>query len=516
MKLATAGEMKELDRRAIEEGGIPSIRLMDEAAAAVAAIAADLTPRRLSKSRVSILCGSGNNGGDGIAAARYFKEQGAEVRVFLVGSFEKLTPDAQEENRRLQEKGLTLEAYLPDDPVQKRFIDESDLLVDAIFGVGLNRAIDPDSRAAAAIAAMNAAPGRVIAVDIPSGVSADNGRVLGCAVRADRTVTFTLPKIGHMIGEGKEHSGELATMPIGIPEPFVGALPCRVQTVERDFLYEALPLRHIDGHKGTFGKVLLVGGSVGFTGAPWLMAEAAMRSGCGLVYLAVPGQIWSVLAAKCTGAMPFPITPGPGAFASLEPKLRLSDALAIGPGLGRSEESDALVRELLKTAECPVVLDADGLNAIADDLAPLDARRGRVTILTPHEGEFARLGGRVSELGRVDAARAFAVGHGCYVLLKGHDSVTASPDGTVIMNTTGGSGLSKGGSGDVLTGLITSLLAQGASPMRAAVLGAWLHGRAGDIAEDTVTAYCTAPEDIIGCFPQAFREIAEMPENSAL
>ena len=291
-----------------------------------------------------------------------------------------------------------------------------------------------------------------------------------------------------------------------------------VQKVEAAFVREALPPRKADGHKGDFGKLLIIGGAEGYTGAPYLAASAAMRSGCGLVYVGVPAAIWPVEAVKCVSAMPFPLRGKGGmltrdALPEIHKRLENCDVLALGPGLGRSPEIQELVWELLETARCPVVLDADGINALEGHIHILDARRDRVTILTPHEGEFARIAGLPAGAAlpvreRVEKARAFALAHGCVLVLKGHRTVTASPAGNVLVNMTGNSGLAKGGSGDVLTGLIASLLCQGATPIRAAAAGVWIHGRAGDAAAELFTPYSMTPEDVISMFPEVFLELA--------
>lgn len=282
------------------------------------------------------------------------------------------------------------------------------------------------------------------------------------------------------------------------------------QQIGLEFLRKALPIRDPEGHKGTFGKVLVIGGAVGYTGAPYLTAEASIRSGCGLVFLGVPEGIWAVEAVKCVSAMPFPLAEAEGkvtveALPQIREKLSQCDVLALGPGLGRSPEVTRVVTELLKT-EKPVVLDADGLNALSEHIDVLDARQGKVTVLTPHEGEFVRLGGDLS-VGRTEAARSFAVEHGCILVLKGHRTLIASPDGSLLENATGNSGLAKGGSGDVLTGIIASLLAQGAEPVQAAALGVWLHGRTGDCAAEQKTAYCMTPADVLEALPAAFMEL---------
>jgi len=512
MKLATAKQMRELDRQAIEERGIPSIDLMERAAEGVAQAALELLPDRPGKCRATVFCGAGNNGGDGIAAARLLFLAGVKVRVFLVGKYEKLTPDALEETGRLSECSVGLEPLDPENEDQRRWAKSSHVLVDAVFGVGLSREIQADAAFAAAIRLMNECPGKVVAADIASGVEADTGRVLGCAVRADKTVTFTFKKIGQAVGDGALLSGEVEVRDIGIPADLQRETVCPAQTVEADFVKNALPSRKPDGHKGDFGKLLIVGGAVGYTGAPYLAASAAVRSGCGLVYLGVPEGIWAVEAAKCVSAMPFPLPEKQGmlsykALQDMEGKLAACDVLALGPGLGRGEQVSRLIWDLMLRTEKPVVLDADGINALAGHIDVLDTRRDRVTILTPHDGEFARVGGDLSHGDRVKAAREFAAAHGCVLVLKGHRTVTATPAGNVLVNTTGNSGLAKGGSGDVLTGIIASLLAQGATAAQAAACGVWIHGLAGDLAAERLTEYCVTPEEIIRCLPESFLQV---------
>lgn len=278
-----------------------------------------------------------------------------------------------------------------------------------------------------------------------------------------------------------------------------------------------LPVRKQDGHKGDFGKLLVLGGSMGYTGAPYLAASAAEHSGCGLVYLGVPESIWAVEAAKCAGAMPFPLPEADGRLClasldAMQDKLEGCDVIALGPGLGRGKETERLVHAILWQARQPMVLDADGLNALQGCPERLDDRRGRATILTPHDGEFARLSGRTLEElaspSRADYACEFAQKHGCCVVLKGHRTLIALPDGMLYRNTTGSSALSKGGSGDVLTGVIAALLCQGANARDAAALGVWLHGRAGELLEEEMTAYCASPLALVERgLPRAFREL---------
>ena len=278
------------------------------------------------------------------------------------------------------------------------------------------------------------------------------------------------------------------------------------QKITVEFVREALPPRRADGHKGDFGKLLVLGGSVGYTGAPYLTAGAAVHSGCGLVYLGVPESIWAVEAQKCVSAMPFPLPEKDGKLClasldAMQEKLNGCDALALGPGLGRGEETEKLVRALLWQVRQPLILDADGLNALQGCTERLCDRRGRVTILTPHDGEFARLTGKtlreIATGERSELASRFACEHGCILVLKGHRTLVALPDGQMLVNTSGCSALSKGGSGDVLTGLIASLLCQGAGAAQAAALGVWLHGRAGELLAQKMSAYCASPQELL-------------------
>ena len=500
MELATAKQMREMDRIAIEERGIPSLTLMERAAEGLAAAAEDLAGERADGGRekrlflpeargevvtgeghfpyrrnrpgeprrAAVFVGSGNNGGDGTAAAGLLWQRGWQVRVFLAGSREKLTGDHREMVRRLEELGGVLEDFDPASGEQAAFAMGADVLVDALFGVGLNAPLRLP--AASAVALMNQSPAPTVSADIPSGVEADTGRVLGYAVEADVTVTFSLAKIGLFVGEGALRAGKVLVWDIGIPADILAGEEFPAAAVDLGWAAAHLPRRPEDGHKGTFGKVCILAGSADYAGAPVLAARGAARSGCGLVFLEVPEGIWPAVAARCLGEIPQAL-PAPEGF------------------LGR-EALDA-ARERL--AGCQAAL--------------LEKRRGRVTVLTPHDGEFARLGGDARSEDRLAASAAFAAAHGCVLVRKGHRTIVAGPDGRCLVNTTGGSGLAKGGSGDVLAGLVASLLAQGMEPVEAAALAVWIHGRAGDLAQAEGTAYAMAPEDLPEAFPRVFREL---------
>ena len=287
----------------------------------------------------------------------------------------------------------------------------------------------------------------------------------------------------------------------------------RETIVDRAYAKTLLPPRKEDGHKGDFGKLLVLGGSVGYTGAPYLAASAAVHSGCGLVYLGVPESIWAVEAQKCVSAMPFPLPETDGrlclaALDKMQDKLKGCDVLALGPGLGRGKETEQLVHALLWQVKEPLVLDADGINALSGHMDALSRRRDRITVLTPHEGEFVRAGGDLSP-GRERAAADFAREHGVYLVLKGPGTIAAAPDGRCMRNPTGNCGMAKGGSGDVLAGMLVSLLGLGLPPMDACCAAVWLHGRAGDLAARQVGLWGMTPSDLLDRIPAALREVTE-------
>ena len=443
---------------------------------------------------VGVLCGPGNNGGDGVAAARILMGMGCRVRAFLVGDRSKMTPDERAMEEKLQEAGGALEDYLPRDEEQSFWLSLCDCLVDALFGVGLSRPVEGDFLYA--VREMQDQPHfrRVVSCDIPSGVHADTGEVLGEAVHAGVTVTFTCAKPGHYLGDGAEYTGELRIRDIGIPDELLFGPEARerflVKAVEGTF---TIPRRKPNSHKGDYGKLFLLAGSEGYTGAPVLAASAAVRSGAGLVFLGVPREIYPIVAVKCSSAMPFPL---PERYGEILEKARSCDAALIGPGLGRAPKTE----------------DADGINALAGHMDILDGRKA-LTVLTPHDGEFARLTGTALPIqDRLAAAQSFARDHNCILVLKGHRTITAAPDGKAWINISGNPGMAKGGSGDVLAGLITSFLGQKQlmqSGRRTAewVAGAvWFHGSAGDKAAQKFGEYGMTPEDLIGCIPETLKE----------
>lgn len=509
MRTATSKRMTELDRIAIEEYGIPSTQLMENAARAVAREVTRLI-RRLPQPKVAVLCGPGNNGGDGVAAARFLLENGISVRVFLAGAREKMTEDTAEMERRLIAAGGTLEEFAAEEP----WFAECDLFVDALIGIGLHEQVR--GAAAEAISVLERyGDGKTLAVDISSGVDADTGIDLGNGCRCMETVTFTMPKPGHFVGHGGVVCGDLVVVDIGIPADAVEAMNYPVTAIDGELVRSFLPKRDPAAHKGDFGKIRIVGGAKGYTGAPTLAAKAALRTGAGLVYLTVPSAIYEIAAVKCDEAMVSPVISDARGMIKEDATMDIlqsmvgKDACLIGPGLGRSGGVESLVCNLTAAADCPVVLDADGINAIAPHMDVLELRRNSPTILTPHDAEFCRLGGDLSNGDRIGAALKLAKACGCVVVLKGHGTIVAVPNGKVFLNTTGNCGMAKGGSGDVLAGMILSLIGQGIHPVKATVAAVWLHGRAGDLAAEDKGVYGMLPTDLIEQIPYAIREVTE-------
>jgi NAD(P)H-hydrate epimerase len=477
--LVSAAQMRALDRHSIDALGIPGELLMESAGRAVAA-AVLRDPR--ARAGVQVVCGTGNNGGDGFVAARHLAQQGLPVRLQRIGDAARVQGDARRHLERALAIGLTLEVFRE---------PESGIAIDAIFGTGLSRAVEGEAKSAIEVLCRaRAARGgalAIVAADLPSGICSDTGRVLGAAVFADRTVSFELPKLGLTLEPGRAHAGEIEIARIGIAQRAPGVeFDARLWTPVS--AGQRLPERPASGHKGSFGHALLAAGSEGKGGAAALAGIAAGRAGAGLVTIACPAAIGAAIAAQCSEAMSEPIGGnGARAFAArdIEAVLALAatrSALGLGPGLGRDPDTSAFAREVALRARVPLALDADGLFAFGGQLEALRERRAS-TLLTPHPGEAGLLlGCSAAEINadRVGAARELAKRSGAIAVLKGAGTVTADPSGAVVVNPTGGPALGTGGTGDVLLGICTGLLAQGLDASRAGALAAYLHGLAGD------------------------------------
>jgi ADP-dependent NAD(P)H-hydrate dehydratase / NAD(P)H-hydrate epimerase len=481
--------MRDADRRTIEEIGIPSLVLMENAGrqtvAAMEAMYSDLAERH-----VGVLCGRGNNGGDGFVVARTLAQRGVDVSVFLLGHVADVRGDARTNLEILGRLGLTVIEVADGQSWELHFSELSDctLIVDAIFGTGLNAPVS--GLVESVIADVNTSGIPVVAIDVPSGLSADSHHPIGPSIEATLTVTLGAPKLPLILPPAETRAGDIVIADIGIPAAVLDAVEGpRIELLTRSAMRELIPPRTPDSHKGDYGRVLLVAGSRGKTGAAHLCAIGALRSGAGLVTVATPTSCLDIVASMGAEYMTEPLDE---AVNGLDPDgvdriLDIArDVVAIGPGLGQAEGTREFVKQLVDKATMPLVVDADGLNAFADDPDRLAGREGRDIIITPHPGEMARLVGMSIEevqASRIEVARNFAAAHHVYVVLKGHRTVIATPDERTFINPTGNPGMATGGTGDVLTGMIAAWLAQLLDAEAACRLAVYLHGMAGDLAE---------------------------------
>jgi NAD(P)H-hydrate epimerase len=511
MKVITIHTMRETENQAIKEYGISGLQLMERAGqSCVEVISSEfgLTGRAV------IIAGRGNNGGDGYVTARLLSQKGWNVKVVILADREQISGEAAVNLERLP--GAVVSYCTHEGQLSALHMEEifqADVIVDALLGTGLSSNVS--GVYLEAVDLINASGRPVVSIDIPSGVHGTNGRVLGDAVRAYMTVTFAFAKLGHVLYPGAEHAGRLVVADIGIPPELVES------AAGYEFLDETAvrPMLHQRGrqaHKGTFGHCLIIAGSSGKSGAAALSANSAVRSGSGMVTLAAAEKIHTILEIKTTEAMTVSLPfSGNGyltndAFPAIEKLLSGKDAVAIGPGLGRSPETYALVQHLVETITLPLVIDADGLNALAEDIAVLKRKKSGQVILTPHPGEMSRLMGSSIpdvEAIRISVAQEFATKYGVFLILKGARTIIASPAGTAAINGSGNPGMATGGMGDVLTGIIVSLLGQGYNAWDACRLGVFLHGLAADMVVEEKGEIGINASDVLEKMPYAYTRL---------
>jgi ADP-dependent NAD(P)H-hydrate dehydratase / NAD(P)H-hydrate epimerase len=487
MRVVTSRQMQELDRRAINDIGIPGIELMENAGRGTFEQIKRSYPELVTK-KIVVLCGRGNNGGDGFVIARHCCNAGASVHVVLLAGIGNVTGDAQTNLHAYQQLGGVIREVIDEAGWDSLTGDilHADLIVDALLGTGLSS--DVTGVYKRAINFINSLTAPIVAVDIPSGIDATTGRILGAAVRAQLTCTFGLPKRGLLLFPGASHAGRLEVIDIGIPASLIVQEENMEMLLERNFFKGVLPRRDADTHKGSYGHVFVIAGSPGKTGAAAMAAQAALRTGAGLVTLGVPRTLNSILAIKVTEAMTEPLPDfgegflGITAWPKVKDILKGKSVIALGPGLSERDETAQFTYRVLEEAMAPLVIDADGLNAIAKKITVLKNIKAPA-VLTPHPGEMGRLMGRSTQaiqMDRIESARAFSLEHGVIVVLKGARTVIAEPGGAVYINPTGNPGMASGGMGDVLTGMIAGLVAQGLEPLQAAQLAVFTHGHIGD------------------------------------
>jgi NAD(P)H-hydrate epimerase len=494
--LVTGKEMKLLDQNTSSHFGVPGEVLMEQAAWA---FVRKLLLCREDKKRILVVCGSGNNGGDGIAIARLLNQSGVPAVVYLCHD----TEDGKESLYQKQKKIYRAYGYPETDGIHAD--DDYDCVVDAVFGTGLSRPIT--GALYDVISIMNQIDATRIAVDIASGVSADSGEVLGIACKADETYTFSFAKTGQLLFPGNEYTGKLTVLPIGITEDsFLGKKPTFAMLEDTDF--SLLPRRTKHSNKGTYGKVLIIAGSTNMAGAAYFSAKAAYRTGCGLVKIFTPEENRAALQTLLPEAVLLTYS-DKFEEKQLAEALSWADAVVMGPGIGTSAQMKNMLKLVLKSVQVPLLLDADALNILSGEPELLLAPHLDI-VVTPHPGEMARLTGDTVSLIQtrpVETARDFAMRYDVVCVLKDANTITAVPYGMTYVNTSGNHGMATAGSGDVLSGVIGTLLAQGMDAGAAASLGAYLHGRAGDYAAKLVGARAMIADDIIDGLSKLFCDL---------
>ena len=516
MKLVTAEDMRKIDELAVKEQGQSISGLMEKAGGAVVKVLEE-TWGDLKDKTVGILCGKGHNGGDGLVVARLLKRKKVSVVVILLGEEADLSGEPLKQYQKAKTAKVPLIPLTSAEGLKsvRVALEECDLLVDALFGTGLSRPMEGVCRDLVQMAKTLGKP--IVAVDIPSGLSADSGAPVGEALPAQLTVTFGLPKIGFYTPIGSTYTGRVILDAIGFPEALLTASFLKQEITELSMVQRSLPKYDENTHKGTRGRVVIVAGATGLTGAAALSAYGAQRIGAGLVTVACPESLIPILSVKLTEPMTAPVPEVEGGFLSLKATGRILhlttnvNSIVIGPGIGRHRETGQLLRELLTKLTVPMVVDADALNLLGGQLDIFKALRAPA-VLTPHPGEAAWLLKTTIndvEQNRVKVAKHIAQGYNVTVVLKGRFTVIANPQGDVRINPTGNRGLATGGTGDVLSGIIGGLLAQRLSPFDAATTGVYIHGLAGEKASRRLGPDGLLAGDLLPYLPRLLRQLRE-------
>ena len=511
MKACFAEQMRKIDADAVQKGGIPSIVLMENAAiACVEELKKGFSD--LKNKRIGIFCGKGNNGGDGFAIARHLHNLGAEVSVFLVCGTE-FFGDAKINYDIIVKTDINIEVVTDTDNL-KYIIQSFDIVVDAIYGTGIHGTIQ--GIAGSVIEEINANAKYVMSVDIPSGINADSGEICGTCIKADKTVTFAAYKVGMLMFPGADYVGDVVVCDISIPQHIIDESDMAANITDLQFVKSVLPKRRNNSHKSDYGKLLIIAGSKGMTGAAYMAATAAVRSGCGLVTVGICESLNGIMEAKTTEVMTMPLPDVNGhlserAAEKIVSVLKNYDAVLIGPGLGRSTDIFAVVRSVLVNSKVPVIVDADAINVLSQDMDIL-SNCSCGLIFTPHAMEMSRLSrldlGYI-ESNRLTVSKEFSEEFGATLILKGHHTIVTASDLTQYINITGNSGLAKGGSGDVLAGIVSAFAAQGVEEAASAAAGVYIHGLSADIAAKSKSISSILATDIIECIPDVLKRILD-------
>ena len=511
MKIATREIVREIDRLTIKKYGIPGLVLMENAGRAVADVLLDNFNYA---DKVAIFAGGGNNGGDGFVVARHLISEGLDVDTYVVSDPKKYKGDALTNYKALVKIGGNI-IELKDN---LRKYKQADVIVDALFGTGLDREVTGFYKKVIEFINIQGVP--TIAVDIPSGLDSNSGYPLGTAILADITVTFVLPKLGISIYPGVEFAGEIYVADITTPDFLENDIPYELLSSES--VVDIIEPRYEDTHKGIYGHLFILAGSPGKSGAAALSALGAQRSGTGLVTVGIPKSLNLIMEQKTTEAMtePLPETDlETFGLVSLDRAMEIAEdkktAIAIGPGISTTNETREFVYEIIRDSELPMVIDADALTLVGDNPKILNEAKAPI-VLTPHPGEMSRLAGISTEevqANRIGVALDFSTKYNVYLVLKGARSVISTPQGEIFINTTGNAGMASGGMGDILTGIIGGLLAQRIEPADACKLGVFAHGLAGDLAAEQSGEAGIIASDVANKLPNAIRRISKMDDN---
>lgn len=514
MKLLKAEEMKRIDHQASTDYDIPSIILMENAGLRTVEIIDEMLVESKGKT-VVVIAGKGNNGGDGLVVARHLINAGVTVDIFMLGDEDHMTPDASTNYKILKKMTDRIYPLTSDQHLDRLMLSllVCDIIVDAIYGIGFKGVLgDFETRV---VKMINWCKSPVVAIDIPSGVEADTGKVHGEAVKAWQTVTFALPKIGLVLEPGKDYAGTLTVADISIPRSLLNSPELKTNLISENMIKPFVGPRIPESHKGTYGHALVIGGSPGMTGAVRMASFAALRIGAGLVTAAVPVSALPVTASDHMEVMTLPLaetegaTIAPEALPAINNLLGTVSVCTIGPGMSRYPEANAILRFVLEKAGIPLVIDADGINAVQGEAEILKKRQIPI-IITPHPGELARLMGKsIEEIqsNRMEIARTFASEYGVCLVLKGNKTIVALPSGEVFVNITGNPGMATAGSGDVLSGMIAGLIAQGLKTRDAAITAVYLHGLAGDYAAREKGQRGIVAGDILEAVPYILQQL---------
>lgn len=516
MKIVMAEEMRYIERAAMDTYGIPGAMLMENAGAGVARALEEMTGT-LREKKVCIFCGRGNNGGDGYVTARYIHNAGGKVKIFLLSKTEQIQGDAKlhfEIARKMELDIIEVQSDRDWDKVRLALLF-ADAVVDALLGTGFRGEVR--DHYAEIVTLINNSQKPVISVDLPSGLHANTGFVGGHCIKAAKTVAFGLPKPGQLLYPGTEYVGTLEVIDIGIPLQLLADEEIKQNLITEQLVRLRIPQRAGDTHKGDNGRIVVVGGSEGLTGAATLAAYGALRSGGGLVTLGIARSLHDIMETKCTEVMTHPLAEtirGVLSLAAQEQIQKLAMAanvLLIGPGLSTQGEITQLVQNLVRCISIPMVIDADGLNALAENMDVVE-QAACALVFTPHPGEMARLT-KMSindvQANRTEVARTYAQRWGATVVLKGARTVIATPDGQVYINVTGNSLLATGGTGDVLAGLIAGFIGQGMAPEDAAVTAVYVHGRTADVLACEVGTRGVLAGELLPVIPKVLRDICK-------